>query len=151
MSNEEDTERKPNGQFLPGKSGNPAGRPKSTTTQLRERLAKEGESVIAVVLKNALAGDMAAARLILERISPPLKATAAPVLIDIPKLATPLQIASAIMEAVAGGHIPPDTAAQLVAAVGTFARVLEVEELRDRLEAIERAINPPKPQKQTKR
>jgi hypothetical protein len=155
MSNEEEEiERKPNGQFLPGKSGNPAGRPKSTTTIWRERLASEGEAVIAKVIASALAGDMAAARLVLDRIAPPLKAIAAPVLIELPNPTTPLGTATAIIEAAAGGHLPPDTAAQLVTAVGTLARILEVEELRDRLEAIERAIKPPKspePQKRTKR
>jgi len=36
--------------------------------------------------------------------------------------------------------LPPDVAAQLVSAVGTLARVVEIDELKERLVALEAAV-----------
>jgi hypothetical protein len=107
---------------------------------LRAILADHGDDVVKMVLDAALAGDLQAAKLVLERISPPLKAQAAPILLDLPRPDTATGTAAAIIRAAADGELPPDTAAQLVAAVGTLARIIEIDELKDRLESLERAI-----------
>ena len=135
------TDRLPDGRFLPGRSGNPAGRPKSESAQLRTALAVHGEAIAKVVIDAALAGDLQAAKLVLDRISPPLKAQAALVQMDTPLPENVTDAAVMFIRAAADGDIPPDIAAQLVSAVGTLARVIEIDELKHRLEALERATS----------
>lgn len=134
------SKRTPAGTFAPGTSGNPRGRPQSASAALREQLAVQGESVAAKVVELALQGDVAACRLVLERLAPPLKAQAAPVQVDMPRPENVAEAAAAILKAAAAGEMPPDVAAQLVGAVGTLARVVETAEVRERLEAIETAL-----------
>jgi len=139
------TDRLPDGRFRAGKSGNPSGRPKTKSARVRVILAEHEEDIVKVVLDAALAGDLQAAKLVLDRISPPLKAQAAPVLLDLPRPDNATGTAAAIIRAAANGELPPDIAAQLVAAVGTLARIIEIDELKDRLESLERAIKAQKP------
>jgi hypothetical protein len=139
------TDRLPDGRFRAGKSGNPTGRPKTESARLRAILADHGDDVVKMVLDAALAGDLQAAKLVLERISPPLKAQAAPILLDLPGSENATATAAAIIRAAADGDLPPDVAAQLVAAVGTLARIIEIDELKDRLESLERAIKEQRP------
>lgn len=136
-------QRSTRGRFLPGESGNPAGRPRSESAALRAKLAADGEAVIAAILTAAKAGDMTACKLVLDRLLPPLKATAAAVHVPLADDQSPLAIARAVLESAAAGNLPPDIAAGLVTAAGTLARVEEIEELRDRIAALEKATRPP--------
>ena len=132
--------RLPSGRFSPGTSGNPNGRPRTESAALRAQLAEHGPAIAAVVVEAAIGGDLHAAKLVLDRISPPLRAQAAPILLDLPgpaKNAT--SIAVAIIRAAADGDLPPDVAAQLVGAVGTLVRIIETDELKDRQESLEQA------------
>lgn len=140
--------RLPGGRFAPGQSGNPSGRPKSANTLLRERFAIDGEKVAEAVITAALNGDMIAARMILDRLVPPLKPNAAPVTLSVNPGATPLAVAEAIVQAAAGGQIAPDIAAHLITATAQLCRIVEIEDLRARLEAIERATKSQKTKKQ---
>jgi len=66
-----------------GKSGNPHGRRAkgfATAERLRNALVKELPAILEVIVKNAKAGDLDAAKTILERVLPPLKATEMPVI-----------------------------------------------------------------------
>ena len=133
----------PGGQFAPGTSGNPLGRPKSETAALRESLADGAADVVRAILTAAKAGDIPACKIVLDRLLPPLKATAQSVHLALPEGASPLEIAHAILSATSSGTLAPDIAAQLVTAVGTFCRIEEVEELRVRIAALEKATRPP--------
>jgi hypothetical protein len=68
-------QRGPGRPFQPGRSGNPAGKPKGTRHQItllaEQLLADDVEQVVAKVVKAAKSGDMTAARLILDRVAPP--------------------------------------------------------------------------------
>ena len=61
------------GRFVPGTSGNPAGRPKGALTltgQVRKRLQEnpeEADEIVAAVVQAALAGDAAMMRLLWDR------------------------------------------------------------------------------------
>lgn len=130
--------RKTNGQFPTGVSGNPQGRPKPETTALRQAIAKDGEKIIAQIVQRALEGDMTAAKIVLDRILPPLKPVAVPVTIEMPPNPTPVIQAEAILAAASSGKISSDIAAQLIQAVAGLTRIIEVEDLKERLEALER-------------
>lgn len=132
--------RRQDGTFPPGTSGNPSGRPKSANAELRKRLAKDGEKIIQAVVDQALEGDMTAAKIILDRILPPLRPTAAPVNVPTPPDANLTDTAQAILNAAAQGHIPADTASQLITATANLTRINELEELKPRLEALERTL-----------
>ncbi len=86
----------------------------------------------------ALEGDMTAMRLLLERTLPVRKAVAPEV--DLPELETADTLtdkAKAVLMGISRGDIPPDVGSQLLAAIAATGRVLEIDELTKRLEALE--------------
>lgn len=125
--------------WKPGKSGNPAGRPKGIPNpQARLRHMIDAKGIINKLQEAALAGDVQAARTLLERALPVYRTAAEPV--DLPELAASSALtdkAHAVLAAVADGRIAPDLGAQLVTAIGTVARVAEVDELARRIAALE--------------
>lgn len=125
--------------WKPGKSANPAGRPKGIPNpQAVLRKMIDAEGIVAKLQEAALAGDVQAARTLLERALPVYRASAEPV--QLPGLNDALALtdkAHAVLAAVADGSIPPDLGAQLVTAIGTVARVAEVDELTRRIAALE--------------
>lgn len=137
---ENNLSRRKDGTFSPGTSGNPSGRPKSANAELRQRLDKDGEKIVQAVIDQALEGDMTAAKMILDRILPPLRPTAAPFTVPLPPKASQSETAQAILSAAAQGHIPVDIASQLITATANLARINELEELKPRLETLERIL-----------
>lgn len=135
------TERLPDGRFKPGTSGNPNGRPKSATTELRRQLAEHGTEVVERIVKAALDGDMTAAKLVLDRISPSLKPQPAPIHVDLDGAEGLAGVSRRLVDSAAAGEIPADVAAQLVGALGQVARITEIDELERRLAALEESAN----------
>ena len=109
--------------WKPGQTGNPKGRP-------------PGQSEI-TRLRASLAGDVQAARLILERILPPVKAIEQAVELQLPADGTLTAQGRAVLSAVAGGDLAPSQGAALLGAIGTLARVTEIDELTARIAALE--------------
>ena len=72
--------------WKPGQSGNPAGRKPGTgeVAKLRAAIAEHVPPIIEKLTAAALSGDVGAARLLLERVIPPLKASEEPVLLTLP-------------------------------------------------------------------
>ena len=104
--------RNARGQFVPGVSGNPAGRKEGSrnraTLALQALLEGEGERIIRKAVDMALAGNETALRLVLERLLPVAKDR--PITLDLPKLAKPSDVAEAVrraVEAVATGEVTP--------------------------------------------
>lgn len=130
--------------FQPGESGNPAGKPLGTrhkTTQAALILLEgEVEALTRKAVELALEGDTTALKLCLDRIAPAYKPSARPVMLDMPSPNNLTDTARAFVAAAANGELPPDIAAQLVSAVASVARVEEMECVKERLEALERAI-----------
>jgi hypothetical protein len=116
MGNASDTAaRDANGRFLPGQSGNPAGKKPGTrnrATVLRAALA-DGEDTAAarIVIDKALAGDAVAARFIVDRLTPrPRGREIALALPDGATAADVLRCSNATIAAMAAGEITPDEA-----------------------------------------
>jgi hypothetical protein len=80
-----------------------------------------------------------AARLILERILPPVKPIEQAVALQLPERGTLTVKATAVLSAAAAGDLAPGQAAQLIAALGTLAKICEVDELAARIEKLEAA------------
>jgi hypothetical protein len=126
-------------QWKPGQTGNPKGRPpgKSTITKMRDSLAADVPEILVGLVTAAKAGDIQAARLVLERVLPPVKPTEQTVAIALPESGTLTAKANAVLTAAAAGALPPGQAAQLIAALGTLAKLSEVDELAARITALE--------------
>lgn len=130
--------RDKDGRFLPGQTGNPNGRPPAMPSELRQRLTDASPEIIEGVIEAAQGGDMQAARLVLERIAPVTRSTAAPVVIPALEAAESLSgKAKAIVDAVARGECPPDIGATMIQAVGACAKIIEIDEIDRRLTALE--------------
>ncbi len=65
----------PTPKFKPGQSGNPAGRPKDKTpaTLWRKSIVADMPEIIKTLVNLAKGGDVQAAKVLLDRICPPLK------------------------------------------------------------------------------
>ena len=134
--------RQPDGTFSKGISGNPKGRPRSEIVALRKQISPQAEAIIQQVIDQALAGDLTAAKIVLDRILPPLKSVSAPVYIATKHGESIVQQAETILSAAVSGQISSDIAAQLIQSVANLGRIIENEELRDRIQALENSINP---------
>jgi hypothetical protein len=88
------------------------------------------------LLTLAREGDMAAIRIVAERIAPPIKACEPPVEIELAG-ETLTDKATAILNAMASGKIAPTQAAQLLQALGAVAKIIETDELEERIAALE--------------
>ena len=126
------------GRWKPGESGNPKGRAPGSgeVGRLRESIAQHVPDIIAKLVEAATAGDAAAARLLLERVIPPIKAAELPAPMDLPD-GTLADQARAVVQAAADGNLVPAQAAQLVTALGGVAKIVETTELLRRIEALE--------------
>ena len=71
----------PTPKFKPGVSGNPKGREAGKTpgAQLRKAIEARADDIYSLSLIAAVCGDMAACKMLLDRITPTLKAQALPV------------------------------------------------------------------------
>jgi hypothetical protein len=100
---------------------------------------------VQAVLDAARSGDMTAAKMILDRVVPPLRPHSESVHIPLVSSANPADVARSILGAAVAGNITPDAAVQLLSAAAGLSRIIETEELKARLEALERCIAPAKP------
>ena len=133
------TRRKaPAAAWKPGQSGNPKGRPVGTgeVAKLRAAIADRVPELLSKLMAQALEGDTAAARLLLERAIAPLKAAEQPQALTLPD-GTLTDQGRAVLASVASGELAPGQGAALLGAIGTLARVAEVDELTARITALE--------------
>jgi len=125
--------------FQPGQSGNPNGRPKDKTpaTLLRKSIADEMPDILKTLVNLAKEGDVQAAKVLLDRICPPLKPQALP--IALPVNGELSEQGGEIIKATLAGHIPPDIGSQLITALENQAKLIETSDLIKRIEILEQA------------
>jgi hypothetical protein len=123
--------------FKPGQSGNPKGREPGSTpaTKLRKAIAAAMPEILAQLVEQAKAGDVAAAKVLIDRVCPPLKPQALP--ISLPVNGSLTEQGSEIIRATLAGQIPPDIGSQLITALAAQSKIIEVDELTKRIEAVE--------------
>jgi hypothetical protein len=126
--------------FKPGHSGNPNGRPKDKTpaTQLRQSLVKDMPEIIQALVMQAKNGDVAAAKVLIDRVCPPLKSQALPV--NIPTGSTLPEAGSNVIEATLSGIIAPDIGSMLIRALAEQGKLIELQELTERLQRLEKML-----------
>ncbi|NDB69146.1 MAG: hypothetical protein EB015_14270 [Methylocystaceae bacterium] len=148
MTDEIDEVRKNAPKTPPGRpfaQGNP-GRPKGARHKislLAEKLMSDDvEGVVQTVVKAAKAGDMTAARLILERISPPRKD--APISIELPNINGLDDVSKAmavVVKAAANAEIGLSEADALTRLIQGYSASLEMSELAKRVEQLENQVD----------
>jgi hypothetical protein len=129
-------------QFEPGRSGNPAGRPKGSrnraTVALEKILDGDAESILRKAVELAQDGDPTALRLCLDRVLPPRKDR--PISFDLPPIMTTEDLpkaTGAIVAAVAAGELTPAEAAEISKTLDVHVRAIEATELHQRMAALE--------------
>lgn len=123
--------------FKAGISGNPAGRPKDKTpaTLLRKSILDDMPEIIQTLVSQAKNGDTAAAKILLDRCCPALKPQA--MAISLPVNGTLAEQGNEIIKATLSGQIPPDIGAQLIIALSNQGKLVELQELTQRVEKLE--------------
>ena len=131
-------DKKRPGRWKPGESGNPAGKPSGSgeLQKLRAAIGEHVPEIINQLVTAARGGDIQAARLILERVLPPVKAIEQAQAINLPN-GTLTEQGRAVLAAVAAGELAPGQGAQLLTAIGTLGKVAELDELAARITALE--------------
>ena len=128
--------------WKPGQTGNPKGRPpgQSEITTLRKSIMNDAPEILAGLVTAAKAGDVQAARLILERVLPPVKPMEQAIELDLAG-DTLTDQGRAVLSAIASGVLAPAQGSQLMAAIGALARVTEINEFDERLTKVEKKQN----------
>ena len=138
MSDKQEITRN-NGKFAKGHSGNPRGRPPILSPDLRERLDRATPDIVEKIVEKALEGDLAAAKIVLDRTAPISKPSSQSVVI--PNLnssgSTLSKKAEAVLSSISTGACPPDVGVTLIHAISSIAKVVEVDDLKRRVEALE--------------
>jgi hypothetical protein len=128
------------GRFKPGQSGNPKGRKPGTSpaAKFRKVIAEEALEILDTLIQAAKGGDVAAAKVLLDRICPPLKPTSSAVTISAGK--NLVEHGENIIQAVLAGQIAPDIGAALIRALSEQSDLIKAEELAQRVERLEQCL-----------
>ena len=134
--------------FRPGQSGNPNGRPTGARNrrfcprpQADGRRRRTGDPRAD---KAAKGGDVAAIKLVLERVAPLPRNR--PVQFDMPAIETSADLGEAmgaILQAAADGELTPDEAVSIASLIETRRRTIETMEHEQRIAALEQSRETP--------
>ena len=128
-----------------GQSGNPKGRPPGSgeVARLRAAIAEHVPTIITRLVERAtMEGDTQAARLLLERVLPPVKAVALPEPLPLPAVGSLAERAEAVLAALAAGQASPDAAETALAGLAAVARLRAIDDLERRIAALEERSKP---------
>jgi hypothetical protein len=128
------------GQFKPGESGNPCGKPKGAVSEKTRLLREATPDILLRVIAQAKAGDVRSQELILSRTVPPLKAQHGPSPFEL-RGETLTERGEAVLAAVAAGELDPLIGKALLDSLASLVRVAELDEIRNRLDNLENRRN----------
>jgi hypothetical protein len=133
------------GKFQKGQSGNPAGKPKGarhkTTLAVQALLDGEAENITRKAIEAAMAGDITAIRLVLERILPARKDS--PITLELPAISNSsnvVELMQAVLDAVSNGEITPLEANALAGVVEQWRKTYETLEVKAKLDELKNLI-----------
>jgi Family of unknown function (DUF5681) len=132
-------------QFQKGQSGNPTGRPRGSrnkaSLRMQEMLEQRAEELVNKLVAMAIAGNIGALRLCLDRLVPARRNE--PLFCELPPLAKAADAAvaatAAIVSAAAAGDVTADEAAKLAKVISLYIDSLEAHQFEDRLAKLEGA------------
>jgi len=138
----ENTDKMQGSKFQPGKSGNPAGKPKGarnkTTLAIEALLEGDAEAIAHKAIEMAKGGDATAIRMCLDRLAPPRKDAA--VCFSLPPIKTiadTVEASSSLLAAIADGDVTPDEGGRIMSLLTSHKVLVETGEFERRLEALE--------------
>lgn len=129
--------------FKKGEVANPAGRPPGIPdrrTKYRTLLEAHTPDLVERCVALAMAGDVQAMRLCLERVLPPVKAVDEPVAMTFANPDNPAECGREVVAAVSAGVLSPAAGATLMGTLETLSKLIEAEELQERIAAMERKL-----------
>jgi uncharacterized protein DUF5681 len=124
--------------FERGNPGRPQGSRNRATIAAEALLDGQAEALTQIAIEKALAGDMQAVRLCLERIAPVRRDR--PIRLAMPSIRSPADVveaSAAILAAVAAGDLTPSEAAELGRLLDAHTRAIEAHSLEQRVRALE--------------
>jgi hypothetical protein len=133
--NAENTRGRP---FEPGNPGRPLGARNRASVILDWIGAEAASDILQAVIEQAKDGDVAAAKIVLDRLWPPPKGRA--LAFELPAVAGLADIKNAhtaILVAVATGSVTPDEASTVASVLESSRRAIETVELEARVTALE--------------
>jgi hypothetical protein len=95
--------------------------------------------IILTLKEQAKLGDVQAAKALLDKVCPSLKPQA--LAINLPVKETLPEQGNEIIKATMGGQIPPDIGSQLITALSNQGKLVELQELAERLSRIEKKLD----------
>ena len=128
------------GNWVKGKSGNPAGRPPGIVDK-RQRISQafmdDAHDIAKKVVEAALKGDLQAANIVLSRVQPVLKARGEKVMFALDTKGSLLGQAEQVLQAIANAELEPDVGKSLLESLGSFAGLRQMDELAERIAKLE--------------
>jgi hypothetical protein len=106
--------------------------------RLRASIAGDVPEILAGLVTAAKGGDVTAAKVLLDRVFPAVKPVEHTQELDLPEGGTLTAQGRAVLCAVAMGELAPGQGASLLAAIGSLARVTEIDELETRIATLEK-------------
>ncbi len=131
------TKKIPSG-WQPGQSGNPKGRPvgRGDVALIRAAIGERLPEIIDSLVERALSGDTSAASLLLARVAPPLKPVEQTQIVKLPEGGLSEQ-GRAVIGCVASGELSVGQGTALLSGLGSLARLVEIDDLMQRVQALE--------------
>lgn len=128
--------------FVKGQSGNPKGKPRGarhTATQISYALMEGNlEEVLSIVIERAKNGDIAACRMVLDKVLPNIKDRS--IALEIPAVNDLKDVGNAqaeILQAVTNGKITPNEGERIAAIIDARRRAIEMIDLETRISRLE--------------
>jgi phage tail sheath gpL-like len=128
--------------FAQGNPGKPKGARHRTTIVAEKLMQDDADAIVQAVIEKAKAGDMVAARIVLDRIVPIRKGAVVQIALPAAKTAEDVSMALAtLIQAMADGEVTPDEAATIGSVLEIRRRAIETLEFDERLKKLEEAKN----------